>query len=184
MKLISTTVALVFVTLLSCNRQVLHFFFDGVDAPKKQVGFMEAPVHARDDSTKNQLAKSDTVALETVKSIHPDYKSKACVKCHDVDHSYRLNQRQPELCHQCHKKFEDAYPVLHGPVAAGFCTVCHVPHKSQYVRLLKMPARQVCHYCHHTGDVEKNQAHSEISDKPCLDCHHPHGGETKNLLIK
>jgi predicted CXXCH cytochrome family protein len=116
--------------------------------------------------------------------VHPAYRKKLCEKCHDVNHSYRLNNRQPDICYTCHESFEKKYKVVHGPVAAGFCTTCHQPHQSRNEKLLAIPVREVCQFCHQAGDVEKNMAHQKISTDNCMTCHNAHGGNTVNLIRK
>ena len=169
-----------------CNPErhykTLSLFFDGV--PK-----LETMSKTNQDSI---LSKADSlnvlrgemlpeVAKRTV-SVHPVYQPNKCDQCHDVNHSYRLNQRQPELCYHCHQDFRQKYAKLHGPVAAGYCTACHTPHQSEFKHLLKHPPRENCQYCHHAGDVAKNSAHEDISEVECMECHNPHGGEDKYFL--
>ncbi len=124
----------------------------------------------------------ENVLIGQEMNLHPDYKRKNCDKCHTVEHSYRLKQRQPDLCYQCHPNFTSKFSKLHGPVAAGFCTTCHEPHKSTYKALLKMPVRDVCQHCHEAGDVVKNVAHQKINKTECLQCHDPHGGKSADLI--
>jgi len=168
--------------LFSCNRETLRFFFDGVDQTQPETSFTRGPqmISAKDTLKARRPQLTDTTMQ--AKFMHPDYQKRACSKCHEVDHAYRLSKRQPDLCYQCHKPYNEKYEVLHGPVAAGFCTACHLPHQSQNKHLLKMPVREVCNYCHHPGDVSKNQAHSQINTIECVQCHNSHGGKTLNLL--
>ena len=72
--------------------------------------------------------------------------------------------------------------IIHGPVAAGLCNACHLPHKSVNRYLLKLPVREICQYCHNAGDVEKNKAHEKTSHITCQECHNAHGGQTAHLL--
>jgi predicted CXXCH cytochrome family protein len=187
-KNLSTIIGVIFLEtlLFACSGNVQHqtlaVFFDGVPQPAGD------DITQADSVTNPEIGAptvKDTTAIVTIgrsASIHSDYLQKSCEKCHDIAHANRLVQRQPELCYQCHKRFDSKYVKVHGPVAAGFCTACHVAHKSEYKALLIMPVRQVCQHCHEPGDVEKNQAHDKISKVECLECHDAHGGKTKNLL--
>ena len=178
-------VLLASLTASTCSRNTLKTFFDGVENDVDSTaayGRSGSPVNQ--DSLTDTPRDSDLEMKVPVKNQHPDYQRKQCEKCHDVSHSYRLNQRQPELCYQCHKSYELKHKILHGPVAAGFCTACHAPHQSEHERLLKMPVRDICQFCHHPGDISKNSAHQTISTETCLNCHDPHGGNTANLLIQ
>ena len=178
-------VLLVSLTAGTCSRNTLKTFFDGVESDVDSTASSgRSGISSNQDSLTDSLGKSDLEMKVPVKNQHPDYQRKQCEKCHDVSHSYRLIQRQPELCYQCHKSYEQKYKILHGPVAAGFCTACHAPHQSEHDRLLKMPVRDICQFCHHPGDISKNSAHQKISTETCLNCHNPHGGNTANLLIQ
>jgi len=180
------------ITALSCNPQehyrILSFFFDGVPRPEP-VKKVESDTLSAEKQEKLPLISGSKMAntrnqpvTKTPLSFHPDYRKKACEKCHEISHAYRIKQRQPELCYQCHKPFESQYARLHGPVAAGFCNACHTVHQSEYKALLKMPVRSNCQHCHEPGDVNKNEAHKSISERSCLDCHNAHGGNTVHFL--
>ncbi len=173
---------------LSCgttsSHKTLTFFFDGVPQQEKS-----RPLVLTQGPKLELLQRSVDSNITTMKEVkaavvHKVYQDKACDKCHAIEHSYRLIQRQPDLCYQCHAPFEQKYQRLHGPVAAGFCNACHEAHKSDYKALLKMPIRQVCQHCHEPGDVEKNVAHQKINTTGCLTCHDAHGGNSAHLLRK
>jgi len=177
---------------VSCNPHTSHallsFFFDGVPEPEPQRQSQDT-VRVVSAQQVNLLAGQiqhfqDTTVTTLNLTLHPDYQKKACNKCHEMEHSYRLKNRQPKLCYQCHKPFESRFSHLHGPVAAGFCLACHVPHKSINKALVKMPVQRICRHCHEAGDVNKNEAHKKTSATNCLQCHDAHGGETVNLLKK
>ena len=180
-KNLNTIIGVIFLEtlLFACSGNVQHqtlaVLFDGVPQPADSVTKPGTGAPAVKDTTA-------TVTIGRSASMHPDYRRKSCEKCHDIAQANRLVQKQPELCYQCHKRFDSKYVKVHGPVAAGFCTACHVVHKSEHKALLIMPVRQVCQHCHETGDVAKNEAHDKISTVECLDCHDAHGGKTKNLL--
>lgn len=164
------------------HHQTLSLFFDGVPKPKVRTESIADSSSAGSDSSKPGSVESFTTGATATVSVHPVYKPNNCEQCHDVKHSYRLNQRQPALCYHCHEDFSKKYTKLHGPVAAGYCTACHSAHQSEYEHLLKHPARENCQYCHHAGDVAKNSAHEDISAIECMECHNPHGGEDNYFL--
>jgi len=179
-------VFMVLLLLEACNpvtsHQTLSYFFDGVPVPEKHGTVVVTQKQGVEQPTQVVPSKDAGQENHLAVSFHPDFKDKACDKCHDVEHSNRLKHRQPELCYQCHKSFETRYKKLHGPVAAGFCSTCHDSHKSEHKALLKMPIRKVCQHCHEPGDVGKNEAHSAISTVECLTCHNSHGGDSRNML--
>jgi predicted CXXCH cytochrome family protein len=177
-------IVLLIVVLLSCSRETAKFFFDGVDE-KSELIYQNPDSTVRQEFRRDTSDTNNTMQINPLSgkvSVHPAYQNKLCEKCHDVNHSYRLINRQPEICYTCHKSFEEVYDVLHGPVAAGFCTTCHQPHQSENEKLLVLPVREVCQYCHQPGDVDKNQAHQKVSNNNCMTCHNAHGGKTTHLL--
>jgi len=173
---------LAFFVLNSCssssNYKTLSFFFDDVPNPSSQQQVK--------DSTKTD---TESFKLRNIKSkkeiekyIHKGYKKNECGNCHDVDHAYRLIERQPKLCYKCHANYKDKYKYLHGPVAAGYCTACHHPHQSSNEHILKIKIEQLCSHCHEPGDVSQNPSHKEVGNVNCVSCHNSHGGETFNML--
>jgi predicted CXXCH cytochrome family protein len=83
----------------------------------------------------------------------------------------------------CHSE-QMSHQVLHGPVAAGFCSACHeytepTTHEFQ----LKRQGASLCSFCHVgkmnlTGMV----VHPPVADEQCTDCHNPHGGNRQYML--
>ncbi len=181
-KKIILPVSLVLFMILSCSNRSLSLFFDGVPNADSTKSTDSQPLFTPLSDSSSQKLTKETVIINGAGVYHPDYRQKKCEKCHQLEHGYRLNQRQPELCYQCHKNINDQYKKIHGPVAAGFCSTCHQPHKSQFSALLKMSVRDVCRHCHEPGDIVKNNAHQRSSKTECLECHNPHGGDTANLL--
>ena len=180
-------ISLSILVMVACNPEKHHkalaIFFDGVPEPARESPAIIDSLASGKDSLEQISGDQESATSKIFVSTHPAYKPNQCSQCHDVKHSYRLNQRQPVLCYHCHKEFKNRYKKLHGPVAAGYCTSCHVPHQSEYKHLLKHPARENCQYCHHAGDVARNSAHDTISEIECMQCHNPHGGEDKFFLI-
>lgn len=184
MKIYKLSLVIPIIIILSCSRGTMNFFFDGADQKtgaesENQKGSSGILLN---ESLSDTTQQRGTNHIAEMISFHPDYREKKCEKCHDVNHAYRLINRQPELCYNCHKSFEEVYEVLHGPVAAGFCTTCHKPHQSEHDKLLILPVREVCRYCHQPGDVNKNEAHQKVASDNCMTCHNSHGGKTLNLL--
>ena len=167
--------------LISCNRETLKFFFDGVDDQAQKVsGDSVAVLTGQDvpDSDPKQPAGEKREMM-----YHPDFLEKSCSTCHNMGGTNQLAEPQPDLCYQCHDSFTDQYQVLHGPVAGGYCTACHHPPQSENKFMLRMPAEEVCLTCHEFSDVQMNGAHDGIEKGDCLSCHDPHGGETNQFLL-
>ena len=160
------------------NYQTLSFFFDGVPNPAQNQNSTDT-TKMETESFKVRNLKMDK---ETEKFIHKGYKKNECDCCHDVDHAYRLIERQPKLCYRCHTDFKEEYKYLHGPVAAGYCTACHHPHQSSHENILIVEIEKLCIHCHETGDVSRNPSHKDMGKVNCISCHSSHGGETFNML--
>ncbi len=119
-------------------------------------------------------------------STHGPFAAQLCAACHLVAQGGRvamassgslLRLAPTELCRHCHGDRLLATPArkagsgLHGPVAAGLCLACHLPHRSRRPSLLRSPAAEVCGGCHLTSSL--------LPDHPgegraCLECHDPH----------
>jgi predicted CXXCH cytochrome family protein len=160
--------------------RVLNFFFDGVpDSLHKEN-------NVRIDST----VKTDSAGLLAGKTLnkgphylyHTPYYKQECSSCHDNNKKSSLVQTQPALCFKCHKDFNEKFAFVHGPVAGGYCTVCHAPHMSEYPKLLKQKGKELCLQCHPNSLVMKNSAHKVAVEMECISCHDPHGGANKALL--
>jgi len=168
--------------LVNCSRKHLAIFFDGVPPENDNMEISADSI---------ALQKADLVIDKKAKAIqnqpkilsfHPDYQDKKCHKCHIQQKGFRLKKKGADLCKMCHIDYTTATPAVHGPVAAGFCMACHLPHKSQNENLLILPKDKICGYCHNTKDVIKNTAHKKMLEKTCLDCHYAHGGQTVLML--
>jgi|Deesub1362B_J571_1020462.scaffolds.fasta_scaffold00651_9 predicted CXXCH cytochrome family protein len=173
----------VFFFFLSCSPvtryRVLSFFFDGVPDPRKK----EEQQPTRAVNADSVLAKLRQRVLAKEKwFFHPPYRERQCDACHSVQSSQRLVEDQKSLCFQCHDDFSETYPILHGPIAGGFCTACHNPHRTKFERLLIRKGQEICTYCHEWGDIRENEVHQEIGETVCTECHNPHGGEDRFLL--
>ena len=85
-----------------------------------------------------------------------------------------------KLCQYCHVILTNKR-LLHGPVAAGGCRVCHDPHGSSFPFLLVSESKKFCLYCHNGADIAKNEAHKGV-DADCTECHDAHASNNDYLL--
>ncbi len=83
----------------------------------------------------------------------------------------------------CHDSQID-HRFLHGPVAAGVCTVCHVPADPATHRFtLAEAGTALCVSCHGTmSDAGGTHLHAPVAEGQCADCHDPHGAAHPMLL--
>lgn len=170
--------------------------------------------------------------------VHGPYGSKECGRCHDLGRASsfrvqgaaaavgpaseedlaeggRLRLPVVQLCTHCHDDFAREAPGneglwLHGPVASGWCVLCHAPHSSDYPRLLHaLPTARLCGQCHLREDLvaatpdhlprsdadayppvaaatdgEGNEAPESVVRvaKSCIRCHDPHRGPDSRVL--
>lgn len=161
------------------NYSTLSLFFDGVPDPE------EARQKAINDSLKAIAADSLALNIKSVTSeflFHQPYLEKKCSNCHDKGRMGSLSKPMPELCSQCHQNFDQQFSFNHGPVAGGFCTECHDPHKSKEEKLLKRTSQDLCFHCHDTEQVYENDFHNIKDETDCIDCHNPHSGDNNFML--
>jgi predicted CXXCH cytochrome family protein len=103
-----------------------------------------------------------------------------------------------ETCDQCHggmleKQFK------HGPVDAGYCTLCHDPHASPNNAWLRKPGWELCTTCHAgqgrgvhvVAGFAKGSSHPTKGRRDpsrpgkrlsCASCHEPHSAASQYLL--
>jgi predicted CXXCH cytochrome family protein len=181
MKKLLLTVSLALLFLVSCTAETRHrvltTLFDGVDDPEKKA----APAGQVQAEAPGELPAAAPVTA-VVTSAHPSFAEKMCADCHEVDQGYRLTEPQPQLCFSCHEDPAEQFAVLHGPVAGGYCTECHSPHRANAEKLLLRTGRDMCLHCHESADVLKNEVHEDIEDTDCMECHNPHGGDDRFLM--
>jgi|CXWL01.1.fsa_nt_gi predicted CXXCH cytochrome family protein len=169
------------IVLVACSPKtgsgVLKFFFDGVPEKTKQDSAILTV--ASDSSKKNTLIPVQPANPGLY--YHPPYKERACSKCHNSEVHGKTAYSQDEACYTCHTDFQKQYPIVHGPVAGGFCTACHAPHYSENKKLLLRRGQDMCLNCHSKNLVMKNDTHADIGRTSCTECHNPHGGSDRYL---
>ncbi len=168
---------LLLILLVACTPgkklALLSFFFDGV--PKEDTNTEQL---AADSLFREEPLSDSILALAPAAPplyYHKPYLEKNCTACHDKNAVGNLLKPEPELCYGCHENFSTKFKTLHGPVDAGFCSACHLPHMSQNKGLLSAPGNEHCFPCHITYEVKQPPDHVEIGDKRCIKCHDPHG---------
>ncbi|BCR03989.1 c-type cytochrome [Desulfuromonas versatilis] len=159
------------------------------------------------------------------------YRGNGCTGCHlghTSDAAGLLVRDQKDLCLSCHDRVDhttstplsniaeeiNGKPYLHGPLAEGGCTDCHLPHGSEHYRLLtgSYPAGfyaaysegiyDFCLQCHDKyllrfadttiytqfRNGNRNLHYLHVADprkgRTCRTCHTPHGAETPQLIDK
>lgn len=164
------------------NYKTLALFFDGVPKPGETAG------KEKDDGKKTDSQPSAQKQETWVKIVsrHPAYAERECKECHNVKSLTFLKEQAQNLCFTCHDRedFQGAY--LHGPVAAGGCLTCHLPHESKYKSLLKEEGVAMCFYCHDKADVKEIKGHASHMDSKknkCTRCHNPHTAENPFFLV-
>ena len=162
------------------GKSVLRFFFDGVpEADSSGVALRQGADAVPDTSFRVQ----ETMAsMDQGGQVHYPYGERDCASCHDEQSLGTMVEPQPALCYICHEDLGQSYNYLHGPVAGGYCTACHDPHRSDHPKLLKLNGDDLCFYCHQKASVRKNEMHQDLEGMVCMDCHNPHGGEDKYIF--
>lgn len=177
---------------------------DGKSAGKgKEPGPKEGQAR---ETARAQRRKAPVV--RAVRFSHGPYASGACYLCHETSETggFRgLGKKEEakgaiakagvvpgklvvplrELCTRCHEsKILRAAQAeglwSHGPVAAGYCTLCHGPHSGAEQYLLPKRAEEVCAGCHADGFLFDTGLHE--GKKECLSCHNAHFGRDARLL--
>jgi len=171
------------ITIAACSPKsgsgFLKFMFDGVPEGKPK-DTIAAVIKLIPDSSNAASTSTASSGLNGV-FYHAPYKDRACIKCHDTGMPGKIKYSQDEFCYSCHESYQKKYPVVHGPVAGGFCTACHAPHFSDNKKLLIRKGQSLCLGCHDPALVMKEEAHLEIGNKNCIECHNPHGGNDRYL---
>ena len=180
--------ALLLATLAACgcnseNRyRTLSFFFDGVPDPNAPAG----SAAARGAPVGDEFAPNAPVVKAYIHKPYADgmADSKKCAVCH-VGATGGFESFQAvtsEVCITCHKDKLTQYPVMHGPVTAVECTICHAAHESTIPGLLNYDAPKVCVQCHQRDLLSASPPEHLAADSKCLSCHVGHGGPAHKLL--
>jgi len=71
-------------------------------------------------------------------------------------------------------------------VEAGDCSICHLPHVSDYRAQLVESSEQLCFTCHDKDDDELKRAHRQypFAGSDCLSCHAAHASDVKDPELK
>jgi predicted CXXCH cytochrome family protein len=143
--------------------------------------------------------------LVKVKFPHEPVTNYSCAYCHVKTENPRFGtvKSDSSLCFECHSDKADEIKkniFPHGPVAAGYCEICHDPHGSDFPGFMRRPINEVCLACHEkigkgshvlnntskTGhplsgkkDISPKRKGKELS---CVSCHEPHGGVVRYFL--
>jgi predicted CXXCH cytochrome family protein len=122
-------------------------------------------------------------------NLHGPMAVGACFTCHESDYGpARFGQKaasQAATCGACHEDYLAGVlgtkSFVHGPVAAGQCTVCHDPHGGATTTLLHDVPPGLCLSCH--ADTISAKAATSLHGKvSCTACHDPHANVTPSLV--
>ena len=126
-------------------------------------------------------------ALQDV--VHGPVKSDECLLCHvptgKGEHAkqpgvFRMAAEGAQLCAICHES-KSTRKVVHAPVAAGDCRVCHDVHQSPFRVLLKAEGSALCLQCHKDVSTHRH-THGPVAAGECLSCHDAHQSDYRALL--
>jgi len=171
-----------FATCGSCTPEkkikTLSFFFDGV-VKESQTTENNRLLNENRKTTKSQMVEEKREGRKVV-SFHKPYREGKCERCHNTKASNTLTDKKKDLCFKCHKESDFTGKYVHGPVAAGKCLTCHLPHESSNKALLVSVKKDLCFACHNEQDIVKIKKHLGYED--CLKCHLPHVGDNNYFL--
>lgn len=168
----------IFFLFQGCSHKVLTVFFDDVPEMNDSLKLAVKPDPPKPDSALRQQPL--LLASASKRSHHTAFTKKKCETCHLPGNDNELNLSQPELCYKCHPVYK--FTFEHGPVASGFCTTCHDPHKVNNPKLLLAVGQELCLKCHDQSGLGKSREHRDMGSLPCTKCHNPHGGNKKYFL--
>lgn len=199
---------LILILSSGCNNytryKVLTFFFTGVP-PFEEEKKPWVNDRKMTEYTKEQKRRK---VVKATRFSHGPYASGECYLCHETSATGgmrgfgkkeeaadsitkpgiipgKLVAPLRELCAGCHvskspeKAYEDGLWV-HGPVSAGFCTLCHGPHAGPNLYLLQKNEDELCLECHAEGLVFSRTVHKDRGG--CISCHNAHLGKDSRLL--
>lgn len=141
------------------------------------------------------------------KYIHGPLKVGGCTLCHDPHGSenryFLWAEGSLELCVSCHSDIGEllsrtgGIEYVHGLIPDMGCVICHDPHASDSISVLKKPINKLCVGCHDKF-AGMNRGHPVASHplaatrelrRPgralsCAGCHDPHASKYGYLLIE
>ena len=110
------------------------------------------------------------------------------MECHDAHGGREQNMLKADsandLCKRCHEDVIGVKRSVHGPVAAGACAACHLPHASPYRKLLAAEGPELCTGCHVTTQHQLSSlrvVHAPVADN-CQSCHDAHASDYDMIL--
>lgn len=157
---------------LGCSQAVRerlkHFFFEVPEAAEPQV--------AVETRSPNGDGPPPLILPESrFRSVHTPFVLRQCGSCHDAGRRMQVRTDLLDQCGQCHARYFGE-EVGHAPVAAGECSICHQPHRSDQPALLRMSILETCVECHDEPEDLSPAAHSGKAAENCTSCHNAHFG--------
>jgi predicted CXXCH cytochrome family protein len=155
--------------------------------------FAETLVFAvKNRNGKNEVSISDTINLSY------ESESKARSRVFDPKMPAVRSSTIRDACLKCHSDVMSGL-FKHGPIDAGYCTLCHDPHASENAAWLRKPSWELCTTCHDEKATErhvlaglkKNASHPTKHKRDparrgkrmaCVSCHEPHSAESRYLF--
>ena len=118
-----------------------------------------------------------------------------CTDCHNqhggfLTRSLRSTSAQDTVCFKCHADKAGPFAFEHQPVKTEGCVICHVPHGSSNMRLLRRSQiNLLCLECHTLsgGGLPPQGPNHDQSQKyqSCTICHTQiHGSNTSNVFFQ
>lgn len=121
---------------------------------------------AAEDKDEHPFIEQKDIKSETCLTCHPDKKEgkfvhtavgMGCENCHTAASDKGKTTITPvatggDLCVMCHEAKKD--PVVHGPVKAGQCLICHDPHATDFVAHTRVATNELCLSCHGVRQVQ------------------------------
>jgi predicted CXXCH cytochrome family protein len=160
--------------------RTLSFFFDGVPDPHAPAGSAAAR------GEKDEFAPNAPIVKVYVHKPYADglADSSKCSVCHVGSSGgfENFTAVSANVCLNCHKNKLTQYPVMHGPVVAVECTICHAAHESTIPGMLNYEAPKVCVQCHDRDLLGPKPPEHLLPDSKCLSCHVGHGGPKHKML--
>ena len=167
-----TTVLLIVIGLIS--------YAFGVEKPQVEKPQVEKP-QTEQDTCVTEECHGEHASKRT---IHDPVSEGSCEACHEAvdvkEHTYKLTDKEPELCMQCHDELSKKY--VHGALKDGQCSQCHETHASENeFRLLAKSIGEMCESCHVVAE-DAAYLHGPTSVGECTLCHKAHESDHENRL--